>query len=150
MYRYAILHAADPETLDRHEMVYINPVYVVKVYRRHTRRHEEITRPLYPGYMFLREDYVPRFFAQVRSGRMLATDGVIHYVKEDAIVAVPQALPPEDLGPAPVKGDSVRIRSGPFAGILAVVEVVDGDFVMISTPLGKLKLPAGLCEVLVS
>lgn len=147
MPKYAILSGGNLESLERSGVRYVRPMYTVKVYVRHIKGEREVSRPLYPGYLFVLSEDLNLFFSSVRRGRILMTDDYIHLVDGDELAYV---LPPEALRDrvVPKVGDMVRINYGPFTGIVGEIEAIDAVMAVMNTRLGSLKLPQELCEVI--
>lgn len=114
------------------------PEYLKK--RRHARRSEEVRRPLFPRYLFVRLDLDAERWRSV-----LGTVGVQHLVGgdrptplADAVVALLKSRVAED-GLVPVSpalslqpGDRVRIAEGPLADLEGVfLDIDDKDRVAI-------------------
>ena len=96
-------------------------------------RIAQVTRPLFPGYIFAR-------FNRAESARVLLMRGAVQIlgltgpepIPDDCIASLRKAVEyPARVAPCPyVTGATVRVRTGPFAGVSGVVARVRGETIL--------------------
>jgi transcription elongation factor/antiterminator RfaH len=99
----------------------------VKRTRRHARRFETVSEPLFPGYVFVGIDVSEQPWRSVNGtfgvSRIL-TDGARPVALQDGLVEQLMSVTgahKDMAGHAPQVGQDVRLRTGPFADLLGLI-----------------------------
>lgn len=94
---------------------------------RHARQFRTKLAPLFPGYLFVNVDLAEARWRSIngtRGVRSIVSAGERPLPVPDSVIA---ALQPNETRPAPLEpGTQLEIVSGPFAGLLAQLERLDG------------------------
>lgn len=94
---------------------------------RHARQFRTKVAPLFPGYLFVNVDIAEARWRSVngtRGVRSIVSAGDRPLPVPDSVIA---ALRPDETKPVPLEpGTELEVVSGPFAGLLAQLERLDG------------------------
>jgi len=101
----------------------------IRVRRKHRGVGAIRVEPLFPGYLFISISLTPRVWDTVRWTRGVRTivgcDGVPSPIPEETIALIKERLGADGVmqsNASYAPGDRVRIREGPFAGLVGVLE----------------------------